>query len=207
MLAARSTFRSSDGWRPDPRVSLGLACGAAVLLCLAFLGLLYRPATGNRPALLTLSVINEPRVQSAPRRAGPRLAAPATALPPALTPLPPIPGFTLLQEQVDQVARETASTGQGGSFLVPPAPSDLSRALQAPEKAATLQQGQSYRTEYGDAIVKSGGGCTKLQQLQIGPVAKAQIGFMVACPGERKPTMADDLAQWSAKRAGQSPPP
>ncbi len=207
MLVARSVFRSGGGWQPDPRASLGLACAAAALLCLAFLGLLYRPATGSPPALLTLSVVHGPRAQRPARRPGPHLSAPAMSVPTPLAPLPPIPGFTLLQAEVDEVVRETASVAQGGAFLAPPAPSDLSRALQAPEKPATLQQGQSYRTEYGNAIVKSGGGCTELQELQIGPVAKAQIGFMVACPGERKPTMADALAQWSSQRAEQSPPP
>lgn len=195
------------GWRPDPRATLTLAGCGAVVLCLAFLGLLYRPITGNRPALLTLSVIHGPRVESPARRPGPHLVAPAPVLPPALTPLPPIPGFTLLQEQVDEAVRETVSAGQGSSFLLPSAPSDLSRALQAPEKPATLQQGQSYRTEYGNAIVKSGQGCTAMQQVQVGPVAKAGVGFMVPCPGEYRPGMADALADWADKRAQGTKPP
>ena len=207
MLAARSMFRSGGSWQPDPRASLGLAFGAAALLCLAFLGLLYRPATGSHPALLTLSVIHAPAARERVTRVRPQLYAPATEPLPVLTPLPAIPGFILLQEQIDQVVGETPTGGQRGPFLPSPAPSELSRALQAPEKPGTLKEGESYRTNYGDAIVKSGSGCTSLQQLEIGPVAKAQIGFMVACPGERKPTMADALSQWADKRAQATAPP
>ena len=206
MLAARSVFTSGAGWQPDPRASLGLAVGAAALLCLAFLGLLYRPAAGNRPALLTLSVIHSPAAKQRAPRANPELLAPTMALPPVLTPMPPLPGPIFMQEQIDQVVRESVVGSQRGPFL-PPVPSELSRALQAPEKPGTLKEGESYRTNYGDAIVKSGSGCTSLQQLEIGPVAKAQIGFMVVCPGERKPTMADALSQWADKRAQATAPP
>ncbi len=207
MLAARSMFRSGGGWQPDPRASLGLAFAGSLLVCLTFLGLLYRPVTGSHPVLFTLSVIHAPAAQARAPHVRPQLSAPAAEPLPVLAPLPPIPGFILLQEQIDQVVRETATGGQRGPFLPSPAQSELSRALQAPEKPGTLKEGESYRTNYGDAIVKSGSGCTSLQQLEIGPVAKAQIGFMVACPGERKPTMADALTQWAHKRAEQSPPP
>jgi len=207
MLAAQGR-RDLGGWQPDRRASLGLALAGAAILCLGFVALLYRPAGGAPPAFLSLSVLHPPVVRKPAPRSRPSLSVPVMSTPVPLTPLPPLPNSIPLQEQVDQAVRMEVSADRGGAFLAPARPDDpLSQALQAPERPGTLKEGESFRTNYGDAIVKSGGGCTSLQQLQIGPVAKAQIGFMVACPGERKPTMADALSEWASKRAAQSAPP
>ena len=209
--SAQGIMEAGGGWQPDPRASMALACCAAVILCLAFLGLLYRPATGSNPVVLSLSVVRAP----APRRAVPRVprlpAALGRASPlPRLEPLPPIPGFILLQEQVDAAVRDTVLSGQSRPFLVPPAQQydELDRALQAPSKPGTLREGEGYRSTYGNKIVKSGEGCTAMQQIQVGPVAKAGVGFMVPCPGEHRPSMAEGLAEWADKeaQAGKLPP-
>jgi len=197
------------GWRPDPRASAALACCAAAIVCLAFLGLLYRPATGAKPVLLSLSVVRAP----ATRRTLPRVpslpAAGAHISLPHLEPLPPIPGFIFLQEQVDAAVRDTVLSGQTGPFLAPPAQKydELDRALQAPSKPGVMREGEGYRSPYGYTIVKSGGGCAAMEQVEVGPVAKANVGFIVPCPGGKGSDMTDALAAWAAKRAEVIPPP
>ncbi|HEV2111971.1 MAG TPA: hypothetical protein VGT99_11510 [Gammaproteobacteria bacterium] len=129
---------------------------------------------------------------------------------PRLEPLPPIPGFILLQEQVDAAVRDTVLSGQSRPFLVPPAQQydELDRALQAPSRPGTLRNGEGYRSLYGDKIVKSGEGCTAMQEIQVGPGAKAGVGFMVPCPSGHRSSIADGLAEWVDKRAqGEKPPP
>jgi hypothetical protein len=202
--------RMAAGWEPDRRASLGLALAAGGILCLAFLGLLYRPVTGSRPAFLSLSVIHAASQLHATRPQRAPAAAPSSLTPQPLVPLPPIPGFTLLQQQVDSAVRDTVLGGQSGPFLMPPAQKydELDRALRARDKPWTLQQGESYRNESGDTIVKSGGGCAAMHEVQVTPGgAKALVGFAVSCPGEDQPSMADALAQWAEKRAALNPPP
>src|SRR5579864_8364239 len=160
--SARGIMGASDGWRPDPRASSAVACCAAVILCLAFLGLLFRPATRSNPVLLSLSVVRAPTLRRTVPRVPPLPAALGRVVSlPRLEPLPPIPGFILLQEQVDAAVRDTVLSGQSRPFLAPPAQQydELDRALQAPSKPSTLRNGEGYRSIYGDKIVKSGDGC------------------------------------------------
>jgi hypothetical protein len=198
------------GWEPDRRASLGLALAAGTLLCLAFLGLLYRPLKGSSPAFLSLSVIHTPLRSRAvrPRRAP--VAGPSVLPPPRIEPLPPVPGFILLQQQVDSAVQGTVLGGQSEPFLMPPAQKydELDRALRARDKPWNLQQGESYRSEYGDSLVKSGGGCAAMHEIQVTPGGvKATVGFAVPCPGEDQPSMADQLAEWADKRAQEAKPP
>lgn len=207
MLAAQGR-RDHGGWQPDRRASLGLALAGAALLGLSFVALLYRPAGGTSPTSFTLSVLKPPEAQKPAPRSRPSLSVPVLSTPVPLAPLPPIPGTLFLQEQVDQVVRESAAGNVNGPFLAPARPDDpLTQALQASEKPSTLGKGESYRSSYGDTIVKSGGGCTSMQQVQVGPTAKAGVGFMVPCPGEYRPTMTDALSEWASKRAAQNTPP
>lgn len=206
----QGTAAAPGGWRPDPRATLALAGCGAVLLCLAFLGLLYRPVVSSKPALLSLSVVHTPPAAHRAGRPAPSLpvASPTIYLP-RLEPLPPIPGFILLPEQVDAAMRDTVLNGRTGPFLAPPAQEydELDWALQVPSTPGTLREGEGYRSAYGHSIVKSGAGCTAMEQVEVGPVAKANVGFMVPCPGEYRPGMADDLAQWADKRAAEAKPP
>lgn len=81
--------------------------------------------------------------------------------------------------------------------------SDLSRALKAPPSASTMQNGDAYRSVYGSPMVKSGGRCLMLQTIQVGPSPSAHttVGFGVPCPGEYRPSMADELKAWADKEA------
>jgi hypothetical protein len=109
-------------------------------------------------------------------------------------------------------ARETAASVHPGVFLETPEErdSDLARALRAPEKSATMKEGQTYHSLYGDTVMKApGGGCASLQEQQgsSSPTNKYIVGFSVFCPGEYRPTMGDALAAWAKKRKAHQPTP
>ncbi|MBU6421480.1 MAG: hypothetical protein KGL98_11795 [Gammaproteobacteria bacterium] len=85
--------------------------------------------------------------------------------------------------------------------------SDVARALKAPLSASTMQNGDAYRSVYGLPVVKSGGRCLVLEDIQIGPSPSAHttVGFGISCPGKYKPSMADELKAWADKQAAKSP--
>ena len=196
------------------RASVVLALACAVVLFYSFLGLLHKPAAPDAGALMSLSLVTPPPapVKTHPRRSLTRAAAPTVTIPPPhVEALPPAVNLATLQQQVDAAVRETVRSQQStGLFLIPPTQryDDLDRALQALPKPGALRDGEGYRSAYGQTIVKSGDGCAAEQEVQIGPGGKAQVGFMVPCPGEYHPTMADGLAEWAKKVAkGNLPPP
>lgn len=218
LLAAHihDPIRPGSSWQPDLRASLGLALGCAVILFYSFLGLLHKPAAPDTGALMSLSLVTSPPapVKAHPRRSLTETAAPTVIVAlPHVEPLPPALDLATLQQQVDAAVRETVQQQQSaGLFLVPPAQryDELDRALQAPLKSGTLRDGEGYRSMYGQTIVKSGDSCTAEQEVQIGPssAVEARVGFVVACPGEHHPSMADGLAEWARKVAkGNLPPP
>ena len=216
LLAAhsRDPIQPLSGWQPDLRASLALALGCAVVLFYSFLGLLHKPAAPDTGALMSLSLVTPapPPVRAHPRRPVSKAAAPTVTIPPPhVEALPPAVNLATLQKQVDAAVRETVQSQQSaGVFLVPLAGryDDLYRALRAPPKSATLRDGESYRSLYGQTIVKSGDHCTQEQEVQVSPTgAKATVGFVVPCPGEYHPSMADALAQWAEKVAKGNPSP
>ena len=107
-----------------------------------------------------------------------------------------------------------------GSVFAPPAAStfvpqafnpysDLSKALAAPPPPAMMHNGDAGRSPYGFPVVKSGGQCLELQNVQVGlsPSAHAKVGFGVPCPGDYRPSMADELKAWADKQASKKPRP
>lgn len=215
-ISMRSRMQHQTDWRPDPRASLALAFGAAALLSLAFLGLLYKPLTADmdrRP--FSLSLAAAPPVHRAldTHKTVRRLQAqPAIALPPHTEPVPSALDLATLQLQVDAAVREAVqSEGATGPFLQPLTQKydELDKALRAPARPATLKQGESYRTVYGETILKSGDGCTAEQEVQTGvtPANHTTVGFMVPCPGEYHPSMADQLSEWAKKIQREHLPP
>jgi hypothetical protein len=216
LLAANSwsPIQSPGGWRPDLRVSLGLALACAVVLFYSFLGLLHKPVAPDMGTLMSLSLVTSPpaSVWAHLRKPVTKAAVPAvTFTPPRVEPLPPALDLATLQQQVDTAVRETEQSQQStGLFLMPPAEryGELDQALRALPKPATLRDGEGYRSMYGQTIVKSRDHCTAEQEVQVSPTgAKAIVGFMVACPGEYQPSMADGLADWAKKVAEGNPPP
>lgn len=206
-------IRYSDGWRPDRRASLALAFGAALLLCGGFLELLYKPLSmdvDRRPFSLSLAAMPSiRRLPGNPKVA--QLAAPPIAALPPLQPLPPIPESTILQEQaITAGGSPLQEESSNGVFLQPLEQKydDLHQALQAPAKPRSLKRGESYRSIYGETIMKSaGGGCSAQHGVQTGatPDVQTPVGFMVSCPGEYQPSMADQLAEWAKKIQKQNP--
>lgn len=85
--------------------------------------------------------------------------------------------------------------------------SDLSRALNAPLPPPTMHNGDAYGSIYGSPMVKSGGRCLVLENIQTGPSPSAHttVGFGVPCPGDYRPSMADNLKAWADKQAAKSP--
>ena len=216
LLAAhsRDSLQPLSGWQPDLRASLGLALACGIILFYSFLWLLHKPAAPDTGALMSLSLVASPPapVKTHPRRSLTRVAAPTvTIAPPHVEAPPPAVNLATLQQQVDAAVRETVQSQQSaGVFLVPLAEryDDLYRALRAPPKPATLRDGESYRSLYGQTIVKSGDHCTAEQEVQVSPTgAKTTVGFVVPCPGEYHPSMADALAQWAEKVAKGNPAP
>lgn len=68
-----------------------------------------------------------------------------------------------------------------------------------------MHNGDAYRSEYGFDVISAYGRCGELKTIQIGPSpsVKANVGFLMPCPGEYKPSMADELKAWALKRARQ----
>lgn len=202
------------GWQPDLRASLGVALACAVVLFYSFLGLLHEPTAPDTGALMSLSLVASPPVpvKAHPRMSVSKAVAPTvTIAPPHVEAPPPAVNIATLQQQVDAAVRETVQSQQdAGLFLVSPVEryDELNKALRALPKPGTLRDGEGYRSMYGQTIVKSGDHCTAEQEVQVSPTgAKAIVGFMVACPGEYQPSMADGLAEWAKKVAEGNPPP
>lgn len=197
-------------WEPDWRVSLAVAAVSAALLGAFFLALLHGPRPGTNRAIMSLSLASLPKSRPRSHRPVPRAPMPSAAATQLLKPAVTLP-LPDMQQSVLDAARETAESIHPGVFLEAPEErdSDLARALRAPEKPMEMQQGQSYRSLYGDTIVKTGGGCVSEQELQTGPspANKVMMGFMVPCPGEYRPTMGDALTSWAGKVAKKQPVP
>ncbi len=214
-ISMQSRMPQQAAWRPDPRASLALAFGALVLASGGFLVLLYKPVADSNRMPFSLLLVAAPPAHKVPADRRPRtpVAQPVLAPPPPREPVPPALDLTTLQLQVATVVRETVQNQSGtGPFLQVPTQKydDLDRALPAPSKLSTLKQGESYRSNYGETILKSGEGCTAEQEVQTGvtPANHTTVGFMVPCPGEYQPSMADQLAEWAKKiRKEQLPPP
>ena len=204
----RNMARQKD-WQPDRRVSLAVAAASAVLLGVSFITLLRGARPGTNRAIMSLSLATAPKRQHRSERPAPRALASAAPRPTAPAVNPPTPD---LRQALLDAARESAESMHPGVFLESPADrdSDLARALRAPQKPAVMQEGQSYRSLYGDTIAKTGGGCVSEQELQASPspTNKVTVGFVVPCPGEYHPTMGDALSAWADKRkARQLLPP
>lgn len=213
MVALREQAPHGQGWQPDRRASTMLALLAAILVCLGFLGLLYRPAQPIVSRRVTSLFLQTPLSTKTARRQfvhTPQLRSPAPVTPQMLQIPPPIVLETL-QDLLDAGTRGyPQEQWANGVFVQQPQPYDeLSLALREQDKPRTSQQGEGYRSEYGGAIVKSGSGCAAMQEVQVAPGgAKALVGFAVPCPGEHRPTIGDQLADWAKKvRAEQLPPP
>lgn len=212
VVALRERATQGQGWQPDRRASTVLAFLAAMLVCLGFLGLLYRPAQTIARHGATTLFLQAPLIAKARRYQflHTQQVQPLSPIVPQRLQISPPTTLETPQGLLDAGTRGyPEEQGANGVFIqLPERYDELSRALRAPEKSWTLQQGEGYRSAYGDAIVKSGDGCAAMREVLVAPGgAKALVGFAVPCPGSYLPTMEDGLSAWAKKvKAGQSPP-
>lgn len=116
--------------------------------------------------------------------------------------LPPLLGW---RQQIEISSGSPARTDQRWTAFSP-----LQQALNAPRKPEAMQNGASYRSSDGSAMLKSYGICTELQNIQIGPSPsnRAMIALPgMNCAGDNQPTMAEELSKWANQEAKRYPPP
>lgn len=127
---------------------------------------------------------------------------------------PPSPPLVDWQQQilmsVDSQSQNSANPN--GLILIKPSQiTPLRQALSEPRKPEPMQNGQSYRSIYGDTIQKINGKCVELDTIQVGtsPYSQMTIAMFpaVTCPGDYKPSMIDELSNWADKEAQKHQPP
>lgn len=218
MNTAAVSMHAGSGLQPNPAYSLGGAVLGTALVCA---GLLWA-FTHSQP-LKVASGIVELHLATVPAMPLPhvvRTAPHGMPLPTRPTVIrPALPRPVLIPETrsllavpapapLDLSLPGSGVAPQAASPFVPQAfnpYSDLSKALAAPPPAPTMHNGDAYRSVYGSPVVNAGGRCLALQTLQAGPSPSAHttVGFGVPCPGEYRPSMADELKAWAEKRARQ----
>jgi hypothetical protein len=85
----------------------------------------------------------------------------------------------------------------------------LQQALNAPQKPSTMHNGGSYRSIYGGVMLKSGGMCSELQTIQVGPSPSNRVTVAFPghhCAGDYQPSMAEELSKWVDQEAKKHPP-
>ena len=212
MNAAFVAVHANPGMQLNPVYSLGGALLGTALVCALLLWAFTRSLPIVPAQLMQLSLVAVPqripeRIPQAMVRTPPpeRLPQPFAAKPlvlPKARPLGPVNLPALLDLSLP------------GSEFAPPAASpfvphvfnpyaDLSKALAAPPPPATMHDGDSWRSIYGFTMAQAGGQCLALQNIQVGPSpsARATVGFGVPCPGNYRPSMAQQLAAWAARHS------
>jgi len=116
------------------------------------------------------------------------------------------------QQQIEMSVRNQGQTNTNPAQLLsnkPPPVSPLQQALNAPRKPETMQNGDSYRSIYGGVMLKSGGMCSELQTIQVGPSPSNRVTIAFPgyhCAGDYQPSMAEELSNWADKEAQKHPP-
>lgn len=209
-------IRAADTpWQPDGRTNLVLAGFLTLLAAVGFASLLRQPRFFDvSPAHMTISLQPFPpaaarklpsRVTLRPGRAAlvaPR-PVPVTAAVPAPTPW--------LQAMDAAVQADTSGQEGKGTFSseTQTASGDLRRALQASPAPQVTQQGEAYHSAYGMTVLKSHGMCGESQMVRTGPAPQDQVLVTspIACPGEYKPSMGEELLTWAKKVEQRLPKP
>lgn len=216
MNTAAVHMHAAAGVQPNPLYSLAGAVLGTALVCAGLLWAFTHSLPNIPVQIMQLSLVAVPvptpkrisqPVSSTPKTktvtqavtAKPVIIPKAHPIKPVSSPAPldlSLPGLTL--------APPAASAFQPQVFNPY---SDLYHALSAPPPPPTMRNGDAYRSIYGFPVVKSGGRCLALENIQIGlsPSAHVTVGFGVPCPGEYKPSMADELKAWADKQAARNP--
>lgn len=213
MNIASASLHASPGVRLNPLYSVSGAVFGTALVCAVLLWAFTHPLPNIPAQFMQLSLVAAP--VSPPKRVAPPLprqvrtpipetvTQPVTAKPvviPEASPVEPMPAPLDMSLPGLTFAPPTASAFVPQVFNPY---SDLSRALAAPPPLPTKRNGDAYRSEYGFSVVKASGRCLELQTIQIGlsPSAKTNVALAMPCPGEYRPSMADELKAWADKQA------
>lgn len=221
MSTTALSMRAGSGVQLHPLYSLAGAVVGTTLVCACLLwAFTYPLALTVAPRFVTLHLATIPTnvlpsvVRTIPRQARPlrrsavtRPAPPRPAGIPESSPVKPISPSVPLDLTLPSVFAPPPTLAFVPHAFNPY--SDLSRVLNTPLPASTMQNGDAYRSVSGFPVVKSGGRCLALQTIQVGlsPSAHVTVGFGVPCPGEYRPSMADELRAWAAARASRKPRP
>lgn len=216
MNTASVAMHAGPGVQPHPLYSLAGAVLGTALVC-TFLLWAFTYSLPNIPAQLmqlSLVAVPVPTLKRAPQPIShtptPKtVTQPVTAKPVAIqeaSPIKPAPSPAPLDLSLPGLT----FTPQAASAFIPHASnpySDLYREANAPPPPLIMHNGDSYRSVHGFPVVKSGGRCLALQTIQVGPSPSAHttVGFGMPCPGEYRPSMADELKAWADKQAAKNP--
>lgn len=71
-----------------------------------------------------------------------------------------------------------------------------------------MQDGDTYRNNAGETVIKAGGLCGRVHSVQMSPspTNRATVGFLTDCPGEYQPTLGEELLQWANKKQAKEAP-
>ncbi len=217
MQAEKRSTRDSGAWRPDARVSVGIAFGATLVVMLGFAALfsavpklrLSRDTDRVREQLVFAEPLPTPPV---PRPHVHASAAPArvpllqSAWPPLPVPIAAPGGFSTqdyLQERRQQSAASLQDQVTG---------SDLQRKLDKPVEQQALPENQSYHTVDGQKVVRTGGGCAEVHTVQgsSSPTNRIDVAAPISCPGaspDASREIGKALEDWAKKVHLPQPPP
>jgi len=126
---------------------------------------------------------------------------------------PPLPTPVDWQQQIEMSVKSQAQSVSNPTGLMLnkiPIVTPLQQALNAPRKPESMQNGGSYRSIYGSTILKSGGMCSELQTIQIGPSPSNRVTIAFPghhCAGDYQPSMNEELTKWVDQEAKKHPPP
>lgn len=208
MNTAAVHMHVGTGVQPDPVYSISGAVLGTVLVCAGLLWAFTHTLPANTPAhlmqlhLTALPKATPKRIEPPARPAVTRSLMPKPVVIPETSAVQPIAPPTTLDLSLPGLtfAPPAASAFQPQGFNPY---SDLDKALTAPPPALQMKNGQSYRSLYGDHVVKMGSVCSEIRDIQVGlsPSNHATVAFPGSCRGAYKPSMADELKAWADTEA------
>ena len=217
MQAEKRSTRDSGAWRPDARVSVGIAFGATLVVMLGFAALfsavpkliLSRDTDRVREQLVfaePLPTLPTPRLRAHLSTAARPLPLLQDAWPPLPVPIAAPGGFST-QDYLEQRRQQNAAALQDQVTG-----SDLKRKLDKLVERQALPENQSYHTVDGQKVVRTGGGCAEIHTVQgsSSPTNRVDVAAPISCPGsspDASREIGKALEEWAKKVHLPQPPP
>ncbi len=226
MLATVAT-RSIKNWQPNGAAVWFAALASTLVVAVMFIFLFDRQLESPiRVEAIQVRLTNaEPSKENAVNPAAAKTTHPAimqsAPKPLHIVTIKPLPSTVIepLSPPIDWRQQiEMSVNNQVPSSLSSSSPAlknlhytPLYQALNALQKPAAMQNGGYYRDSNGNRVMKAGGMCFEIQKVQFGPSPSDTISVAMdppfTCPGDYKPTMADDLSKWADQKAKKHLPP